>query len=341
LLNASTTLEPTKTSLGAKSAGSEVGPEQPESTQITKQLTPQTAAKPPVRLEQPSASKVSAPTEQPGATERPKAQEQRRTIGRLLAKIRRPGTRTAWQNPELSIGTKCNRTGGLECWEAVGPAKELFQQLQENIGNFLSARSEEIDEGEPVAGYLIFRMYMIGKTSSTAKPTLVFTSQRKPPRLRAIRFVKESDILEHHPEIALAHSSQSPMAGDPVRLYSGRGQVFAPIDLELDVTPSDPNYYEESMGPLLRTTFGIPIVCPSTGRNGTIGGIIQSNGRHFGLTVAHIFTGSRNGNGANDTTIDDFAFDREEDVGPINAEVTLTSTGTQVDNYHPLIQLNS
>lgn len=113
--------------------------------------------------------------------------------------------KSQWPNPHLSIGTKCNRMGSNKCWEASGPAQELFAQISQNVGDLLDARVEDIEEGEPVAGHvLIFGMYMIGKDIDTARPTLVFTCQRPKPRRRAIKFIKESEILKDHSKIALA-----------------------------------------------------------------------------------------------------------------------------------------
>jgi hypothetical protein len=120
--------------------------------------------------------------------------------------------KSEWPDPHLSIGTKCNRMGSNECWEATGPAQELFAQISQSVGDLLNARVDDIEEGEPVAGHILtFGMYMIGKGPRTARPTLIFTCQRPKPRRRAIKFIKESEILKNYPKIALAESAVVPM----------------------------------------------------------------------------------------------------------------------------------
>jgi hypothetical protein len=118
--------------------------------------------------------------------------------------------KSQWPNPELSIGTRCNRMGINECWEAIGPAQELFAQISQEIADLLDKRVDELMEGEPVTKILTFGMYMIGRTSTVAQPTLVVTCERQKPRRRAIKFIKESSILKGHPKIAFAESSIPP-----------------------------------------------------------------------------------------------------------------------------------
>ncbi|KAH6664905.1 hypothetical protein B0J14DRAFT_681363 [Halenospora varia] len=139
-------------------------------------------------------------------------------LGRLATKT------SPWPNPQLSTGTKCNRVGNQECWEAIGPAQELFAQLSQSIADLLDARVEDIEEGEPVAGNILtFGMYMIGRDQTTARPALIFTCRRPKPRRRAIKFIKESEILKGYPKISFGEGSTVPMAmgRNYLRLLSG------------------------------------------------------------------------------------------------------------------------
>lgn len=54
--------------------------------------------------------------------------------------------------------------------------------------------------------------YMVGREPAAAKPTLIFTCKRQKSRRRAMKFVKESEILRGHPKIALSESSSLPEA---------------------------------------------------------------------------------------------------------------------------------
>ncbi|PMD34957.1 hypothetical protein L207DRAFT_638433 [Hyaloscypha variabilis F] len=133
--------------------------------------------------------------------------------------------KTQWPNPHLSLGTQCNRLGSNECYKAIGPAQDLFDLISKDIGDLLDARIEDLEEGEPVAGHiLLFDMYMVGKSASTAQPTLLFTCQRPKPRRRAIKYIRESRILKGHPKILLAESSLPPLVSGTtyLRLLSGR-----------------------------------------------------------------------------------------------------------------------
>lgn len=141
-------------------------------------------------------------------------------LGQRSTTLSRLGlVKNQWPEPHLSIGAKCNRLGGNECWKAIGPAEELFAHISKPIEDLLDARVDDLEEGEPVAGHiLLFDLYMIGKSAATAQPTLLFTCRRPKPRKRAIKFVKESGLLRPHPKIALAESAVPP-------LVMGRGYV--------------------------------------------------------------------------------------------------------------------
>ncbi|KAF8859609.1 hypothetical protein BDZ45DRAFT_353474 [Acephala macrosclerotiorum] len=160
--------------------------------------------------------------DQPQSSKSPQTQ----LLGRPWSRIKRLTLkRSLWPDPHLSTGTKCSRIGDNECWEAIGPAQALFAQISQLIGELLDTRVEEIEEGEPVAGNILtYGMYMIGRDLNTARPTLIVTCQRPKPRRRAIKFIKESEILKGHPKIALAESSVVPMAlgRNYLRLLSGR-----------------------------------------------------------------------------------------------------------------------
>jgi hypothetical protein len=139
-------------------------------------------------------------------------------------------TKAPWPNPQLSLGGKCDNLGANECWEAVGPAQEVFSKLAAKIGAILDTRVDELEEGEPMDGNpTTFGMYMIGKTPATARPTVLFTCQSANPRQRAVKFVKEAGILKEYPGIALAGSSTTPLATRRrfLRLLSGLSDKLA------------------------------------------------------------------------------------------------------------------
>ncbi|EPE28315.1 hypothetical protein GLAREA_09435 [Glarea lozoyensis ATCC 20868] len=116
-----------------------------------------------------------------------------------------------WPKPELSLGYKCNPIAGTECWEAIGPATDLFTLIAGPIKNLLDARVDDLEAHEHVAGdVLTFSMYMVGKDASVARPMLLFVCKSLKVRKRAIKFLKESKILNPYPEIRVANCSSPP-----------------------------------------------------------------------------------------------------------------------------------
>lgn len=206
--------------------------------------------------------KDSAGSKSQYETPKPQAVEPRRWLQTKLARF--STAKSQWADPELSIGIKCNRMGGYQCWEAIGPAKILFEQISVKISDLLEARVDELEEGEPLAEKIImFGMYMVGKLPETARPTLVFSCQSQKPRRRAIKFLKESAILKDQPKIALAESSIAPV------ILAGPGVRRTPAD-EFD-------------------DRGLPVICLSSRKRATIGGYVLIDGKCYGMTVAHVF----------------------------------------------------
>ena len=77
---------------------------------------------------------------------------------------------------------------------------------------FLSMTQHEIlNEGVSVRRVLIFDIYMIGRDPSQARPTIVFSSENKTQRQRALKVIRESNILDGRPGLRLRDSSTPPM----------------------------------------------------------------------------------------------------------------------------------
>jgi hypothetical protein len=212
--------------------------------------------------------------------------------------------------------------GGNECWEAIGPAQELFRQVSKKIADLLDERIDDLEEGELHAGvFVTFGMYMIGKSPAAARPTLIISCQSAKPRRRAIKFIKESLILKGYPKMELAESSICPtsISNDSLRLFSGRGSPSLPNRMDLEV--GDGSSPVNPLATSLNRVCGIPIICLSSGKQTTIGGVVCINGKVYGLTVAHAFEKSRYdvakaGLNQDSVTLEgdsEFAFDIEDD----------------------------
>jgi hypothetical protein len=212
--------------------------------------------------------------------------------------------------------------GQNECWEAIGPAKALFTEIAQSVAKLLDDRMDELEEGESVAvDILTFGMYMIGKTPNSAQPTLLFTCQSQTPRRRAIKFIKESSILKGKPKIALAESSVVPTttSNNYLRLLAGDTGCEEMCEVRGGTLWNSSIKAEDLVGILPINVFGVAIICASTGRKATIGGLVRVNREYYGLTVAHVFGNSSSRPTA--TQLDskrqagdpEFAFDNNED----------------------------
>ena len=142
----------------------------------------------------------------------------------LLSRIKIPTVfmpKDPWPNPEASIRRWLCSMGMNKCWQAIGPAGQLSRgDLFKNIKALLECRHEYLNEGEVIPCALIFEIYMIGKSQKYARPHVMFSCQRKPPRQRAVKLVRESDILRDWPAIRLGDCSISPhLSCPPVQLY--------------------------------------------------------------------------------------------------------------------------
>lgn len=176
----------------------------------------------------------------------------------------------SWPDPERSIGQMSELIGNNFCWEATGPALELFeQQLAGRIERIFCDHKDDLERDEEVAKSYSFHMWMIGRTASTARPTIVLTSRSKKLRAKAKRLIKDDGMLESFPEIDIKGLERSPAIpkGDP------------PSDGE---EPSNDVYVDGH--PPVRC--GTPITIGGKHR-ATLGGLIYVNGICYGLTALH------------------------------------------------------
>ena len=166
-----------------------------------------------------------------------------------------------------------------------------------------------------------------------ANTTLHFAERA--PTKGAMKFVKESRILQDYRGIALAQSSSSPMSDDPIRLFAGlsqRSPTTKDADSQnatLETLPSlkhdqDVNQQQNSSLALIN----VEILSVATGRKCTIGGFFKYNEKYFGLTAAHIFLeGNEDAEPEHKSCDNDFAFDEDEEDDLVQQNVDLSSQG--------------
>jgi len=98
--------------------------------------------------------------------------------------------------------------GKNRCWEAIGPAKERYDEVSERIKALLESQHESLNDGVCVFRFLMIDLYMIGRNEEQAKPTIIFSSENKTLRQRAQKLVRGSEILDEYPGFTLGESSR-------------------------------------------------------------------------------------------------------------------------------------
>ena len=102
-----------------------------------------------------------------------------------------------WPNPELSIGDSVRPLGASNCWSAVGPAWELWDnRLRIELKDFISGLEF------PSHPLLTIELYMVGEQPKSAVPTILLYCSHKAFGKRVKRMIKP--ILENYPGIECA-----------------------------------------------------------------------------------------------------------------------------------------
>ena len=192
-----------------------------------------------------------------------------------------------WPEPEVSIGTWYRRMGRLECWEAIGHAREVFITLSDEIKDLLGKRSEYLSKGEPIPPSITFGIYMIGRKKESATPTIIFSCKEAGPRKRAREIILESGYPDDYPGVKLGDTTYPPELDQVPTL-------LATDDMIIDTTNSDEAYKSVWCNPS-EDIFGRRIFVRGSNnsnasqRKATAGGIFVSQGRYFYHTVGHVF----------------------------------------------------
>ncbi|KAI1774757.1 hypothetical protein F4818DRAFT_72180 [Hypoxylon cercidicola] len=143
---------------------------------------------------------------------------------RTLIQLRRP----IWPDPENSIGKEFGEIPKtkLSYWEATGPAKTAYQKLLPEVLNVLAEKQGPI----PNSDFVWFSLYMVGPSSSTAAPFIMFASDQRSQRRKAMNYVKNSKILEAYPGMQVGEWAEAPHIGRQEQ--KGSSRVWTDRELE-------------------------------------------------------------------------------------------------------------
>lgn len=126
---------------------------------------------------------------------------------------------TVWAEPERSIGLEHSLVKSTSCWQAIGPAQELWANLGPQIRRLIENSEDILDEGEQKSRNFSIELYMIGHDKTCAVPTVVFSSTSRPKRLRAKALLNSSKLLDKHPAMKICTLESCPSCAIPGLLF--------------------------------------------------------------------------------------------------------------------------
>ena len=173
-----------------------------------------------------------------------------------------------------SIGRSCQlKFKNTECWEVVGPARELFDRIAPAIDKLLEDNQESLEQGESKPRGISFNMWMEGSRPSSAQPIIVFSSKSRRQRLYAKALLKGSEILVGHPGVAVKALDRMPAVHQAKSLPPDPSPL---ADRSRDIFMT--NSSVEAMG--AQISFG-------NSKIATMLGIVEINGKKHTLVPQH------------------------------------------------------
>lgn len=229
---------------------------------------------------------------------------------------------------EGSIGQPCGTFGAsYQCWVAIGPARELFNQISDGIKGILEDHNDDLEEVQSVSSPIGWTMYMIGYrfvSSAFARPTLLLECIDSGVRKKARKIIRESrlwrDTVAQYPRIKLADCSRGPqLVGDDLA--------------ESSSTHQDGNTVYVGYG--IDNLCGAPILWDSgrdalSSRKATLGGIILVDGVPRGLSVAHAFNEAQEISHA-EMDPDDLTYDDDLSIDD-DSDLEFWAAGSKISN---------
>lgn len=237
-----------------------------------------------------------------------------------------------WPQPELSVGRRfpCNFSSSGHCWEAVGPARDAFNEVAEKIKELFESQSDYLDEGEEVTSTFSYGIWMVGSDETRATPTIVLGCKSLAVRTKAKDILKQSGLLDPFPGIALKKSSSVP---EP---FAAHNEGTSNAEASESVSANDPDViytYEGAHDQCGIRIVIIPHDIPPTqqSRVTTMGRFVLVDGIAHGLTVAHAFNPKFQP--PTSTNHDVLVFDEDSDPDTVSF-IEQTSKGKCTCLYH-------
>lgn len=208
------------------------------------------------------------------------------------------------------------------CWEAIGGPRELFRQRM--TGDIVEALQNDPD---PVRDHLFtVSLYMIGRSKTTATPTILFISKNPQSRKHAKRVMKESGVLLKYPNFSTKYVDKDPGSVNIVSLAVGGVPMASNIAAEILYDPSEPM---RSMGLAIYVSHADHLR-PATAN------VLRLGNQTFLQTVRHAFHENLpESNSTISTAEDDLVIDSDSDSESEQDDelhIDITSAGSRSPN---------
>ncbi|KAK0611819.1 hypothetical protein B0T14DRAFT_489074 [Immersiella caudata] len=217
------------------------------------------------------------------------------------------GSTASWPNPHLSIGRFVCKVGRISCWEAQGPARNVFNEIAPKIKSYLE-RSVE-----PISSRVTWSIFMFGKAEKSANPTIVFCCDVAAHRKDVRKVIVESGLLDGYRGLKTGHMPKPPGFEQLVPLASG-----AP----LSATTTSSDWTTSSCSGMRIFVGGSPA---------TIGGVVQIRDRFYYTTAGHVFESPRESATPEDVLEDD---DLEIEIDGFDDGDVDVTTSAEGDSEH-------
>ncbi|KAJ5918619.1 hypothetical protein N7466_010611 [Penicillium verhagenii] len=218
---------------------------------------------------------------------------------RLRNRLSRFQNRKArWPHPEQSAGDLLGEKGEnckFNYWGAIGPVKEVFEEMRPLIKELLQNECEEVRSLSAIQ----FEMFMVGDTPETATPFIMFSCWRAKPRKDAVAAMKKSDVYNDSPPGIMLGQWQFPPhlinCQFEFRACAAPNESFnpdwanksAPSHREEDCI-SIPDLNEPGICHVLQLSLSNTSTEPAYHRTATIGSIVTISDRRFWIYPAHV-----------------------------------------------------
>ncbi|KAF5003069.1 hypothetical protein FDECE_10380 [Fusarium decemcellulare] len=174
--------------------------------------------------------------------------------------------------------------GRVQCWDAVGAARREFtEQLHVEIIKYLQQNSDTVQDSGSIISLSLF---MLGRSTTQAKPTVMFVSEDKKVRKEAFNMIKDSKIMETYPGFELGHIPLKAEFENLKFLAAGDESLGNSDTSSIDDSP-DVFWIQSSRLEGRRLYFYTKTGSEENLRTATAGGIITYQGRPMLLTANH------------------------------------------------------